>query len=102
MNVPSPRNHATSSARTLRGVTSAPVPGDTSCKKTERRAKVSEEAQACVALVFLSDSNLAGHMHTFIKAHLQRAHVIIHRKCYARIHGRRQRELNPKLWQFLS
>lgn len=45
----------------------------------------------------LSDSNLAGHVHTFIKAHLHRDHVVIHRKCSPRIRGRRQRELNPKL-----
>lgn len=39
MNVPSPRNRAISSARTPRGVTSARVHGDTSCKRTGRHAK---------------------------------------------------------------
>lgn len=40
MNVPSPRNHATSSAKTQKGVISAPVLGAMSCKRTERPAKV--------------------------------------------------------------
>lgn len=39
MNVLSPRNHATSSARTLREATSAHVPGDMFYRRTQRRAK---------------------------------------------------------------
>lgn len=101
MNVPSPQNHATSSARTLRGLTSAPVLGATSCKRMERRAKVREASPALLTLVSpslrvqiqrVSDPSTCT---ALVKAHLPSDHLIIHRKFYQRTHGRRQGELKP-------
>lgn len=108
MNVHSPQNPATSSARTRRGVTSAPVLGAMSYRRTERHAKVSEESAFFwkkSPLFFQIQSQLIRDdtvCLTFTKAHLPSDHFMIHRKFYQRTHARRQRELKPGLQWFAS